>query len=50
MENTLTPLARNDLLSLGVAEAASATEANIQRENLGLDTLIISNEEMNDNM
>ena len=45
------PLAKNVLASLGITAAASAIDAGIQKKihGSGTSTLIISNEEMNDN-
>ena len=50
MKNVLTAIAKNVLLHLGVAAAASETDAAIQTETdgLGMITLIISHEEMKD--
>ena len=44
------PLAKNSLAPLGIAAAASAIDAGIQKKNTrsGTTTLIISNKEMND--
>ena len=46
------PLAKNILASLGIAAAASAIDAGIQKKThrSGTTTLIISNKEMNDIM
>ena len=45
------PLAKNILAPLGITAAASAIDAGIQKKihGSGTSTLIISNEEMNDN-
>ena len=45
------PLAKNVLAPLGITAAASAVEARIQKKiyGSGTTTLIISNEEVNDN-
>ena len=50
VKNVLTTIAKNVLLHLGVAAAASATDAAIQTktDGLGIITLIISHEEMKD--
>ena len=50
MKNVLKPLAKSVLIPLGLTAAASATDAAIQKEiyGLGMTTLIISNEEIND--
>ena len=52
MKNVLKPLAKSDLIPLGLTAAASATDAAIQKKifGSGMTTLIISNEEMNDIM
>ena len=52
MKNELKPLAKRVFIPLGLTAAASATDAAIQKKNLGsgMTTLIISNEEMNDVM
>ena len=48
----LKPLAKSVLITLGLAAAASATDAAIHKKMFGSDmtTQAISNEEMNDNM
>ena len=48
----LKPLAKSVLITLGLAAAASATDAAIHKKMFGSDmtTQTISNEEMNDNM
>ena len=50
--NVLKPLAKSVLTPLGLTAAASATDAAIHKKMFGpgFTTLIISNEEMNDNM
>ena len=50
--NVLKPLAKSVLIPLGLTAAASATDAPIHKKMLGLGvtTLIISNEEINDIM
>ena len=52
IKNTLKALPKSVLISLGLTEAASATDAAIYKEmpESGNTTLIIFNEEMNDNM
>ena len=52
MKNVLKPLAKSDLIPLGLTAAASATDAAIHNKMFGSGntTLIISNEEMNDVM
>ena len=52
IKNVLKPLDKSVLISLGLAASASATEAAINKKMLGsgLNTLIISNEEINDIM
>ena len=52
MKYELKPLAKRVFIPLGLTAAASATDAAIQKKNLGsgMTTLIISNEEMNDVM
>ena len=51
MKNLLTPLAKSVLISLGWTVAASATDTAIHKKMFGsgATSLIISNEEMNDN-
>ena len=48
--NVFKPLAKSDLISLGLTTAASVTDAAIHKKMFGsgFTTLIISNEEMND--
>ena len=48
----LKPLAKSVLITLGLAAAASATDAAIHKKMFGSDmtTQTVSNEEMNDNM
>ena len=50
--NVLKPLAKSDLISLGLTTATSVTDAAIHKKMFGsgFTTLIISNEEMNDIM
>ena len=50
IKNIIKPLAKSDLIPLGLAAAASAADAGIHKKVLGsgTTTLIISNEEMND--
>ena len=50
--NVLTPLAKRVLILLGLTAAASATYAAIHKKvfGLGMTTLVILNEEINDNM
>ena len=50
MKDTLTPLAKNDLLPLGVAGVTSAIDVAIQKKihGFGMTALVISNEEMDD--
>ena len=52
IKNVLNPLDKSVLISLGLAASASATEAAINKKMLGsgMNTLIISNEEINDIM
>ena len=52
IKNVLKPLDKSVLISLGLAASASATEAAINKKMLGsgMNTLIISNEEINDIM
>ena len=52
IKNIIKPLAKSDLIPLGLAAAASAADAGIHKKILGsgTTTLIISNEEMNDIM
>ena len=52
IKNVLKPLDKSVLISLGLAASASATEAVINKKMLGsgMNTLIISNEEINDIM
>ena len=52
IKNVLQPLDKSVLISLGLAASASATEAAINKKMLGsgMNTLIISNEEINDIM
>ena len=52
IKNIIKPLAKSDLIPLGLAAAASAADARIHKKILGsgTTTLIISNEEMNDIM
>ena len=40
MKNVLTPLAKSILIILGLAAAASATDAAIQKKTNGSDTLV----------
>ena len=50
MKDRLTPLAKNDLLPLGVAGVTSAIDVAIQKKihGFGMTALVISNEEMDD--
>ena len=49
MKNILTPLVKSVLVSLVLTEAASATDAAIQKNNFGSGyTLVFSNEEIDD--
>ena len=50
--NLLKPLAKSDLIPLGLTAASSATDAAIHEKMFGpgVTTLIVSNEEMNDIM
>ena len=52
IENVLKPLAKSVLIPLELTAVASATDAAIHKKmfGLGMTTLIISNEEMNDIM
>ena len=52
MKNVFKPLAKSDLILLGLTAAASATNAATQKKvfGSGMTTLIISNEEMDDVM
>ena len=52
MKKILTPLAKNDLVTLGVTAAISATDWAIQKNILkwGMTALLISNEEMEDKL
>ena len=52
MKNVLTPLAKSVLVSLGLAEAASATDAAVQKKffGSGMTLLTISSEKMEDIM
>ena len=50
MKNVLKALAKSDLISLGLTETASVTDAAMHKKIFGSDTaaLIISNDEIND--
>ena len=52
MKNVLKPLAKSVLIPLGLTAAASVTDAAVHKKMFGYGTtiLIISNEEINDNM